>query len=206
MTAVRNRAARQYVRKLMKNLPCEGQQKWRITAEVTAMLSEYIDDYPDADQEALQANFGTPEELIQELFLEPRKEPIEPKRCNKWGWIFCIVAMCIAIGFGARCIWLQHQWSVLTEDSLTDGGAEIESNALDTWDDWNRLPPEERNGAKYDLNYVMGLDGEVVHAADENGNKVEVNRWGKPLQKDYPVSEWYLEVEKHFNDAEKRSK
>ena len=52
-----------YYRQVSTWLPCGGQLKNHLMANITATVDSYVAEHPDADFAALQAHFGTPQQI-----------------------------------------------------------------------------------------------------------------------------------------------
>ena len=61
MEKLNNQAARRYLRRVRRLLPCSRTVKDRITAPLRQSLLEYLAEKPDASPEALWTRFGPPE-------------------------------------------------------------------------------------------------------------------------------------------------
>ena len=61
MEKLNNQAARRYLRRVRRLLPCSRTVKDRITAPLRQSLLEYLAEKPDASPEALRTRFGPPE-------------------------------------------------------------------------------------------------------------------------------------------------
>ena len=54
---------KQYYRQIKDWLPCGGSLRRRLMGNITATVEGYIADHPQADFAALQAHFGTPQQI-----------------------------------------------------------------------------------------------------------------------------------------------
>lgn len=61
MDKLTNPAARRYLRQVRRLLPCAGKLKDEITAPLVQSVSDFLEEAPQADAEALRTRFGAPE-------------------------------------------------------------------------------------------------------------------------------------------------
>lgn len=54
---------KQYYRQIKRWLPCGGSLKKQLMANITATIEAYLAENPEADFSALQAHFGTPQQI-----------------------------------------------------------------------------------------------------------------------------------------------
>lgn len=54
---------KQYYRQIKRWLPCGGSLKKQLMANITATVEAYLAENPEADFPALQAHFGTPQQI-----------------------------------------------------------------------------------------------------------------------------------------------
>lgn len=59
---INNRAARRYLRQVRSLLP-SGRVKRQLMEQISACVYSYLEQEPDADDAALQARFGAPEDI-----------------------------------------------------------------------------------------------------------------------------------------------
>lgn len=75
----------QYYRAIRRCLPCSGKQKQQIMDRIRQSVSSYMDEDPLADFSAVQAHFGTPEQIahtyIAEMEIPDIAKNFERKKC-----------------------------------------------------------------------------------------------------------------------------
>jgi len=57
------RDAKKYLRRVNTWLPCTGRLKKQIKEEILTALNRFMEDHPDADYQAIVAQFGTPQQI-----------------------------------------------------------------------------------------------------------------------------------------------
>lgn len=57
------RDAKKYLRRVNTWLPCTGRLKKQIKEEILTALNRFLEDHPDADYQAIVAQFGTPQQI-----------------------------------------------------------------------------------------------------------------------------------------------
>lgn len=58
-----NPALKRYIRSIHKTLPCSGKMKRAIVSQIRKSIEDYLLQNPAADLEAVQAHFGTPQQI-----------------------------------------------------------------------------------------------------------------------------------------------
>ncbi|MCD8189307.1 MAG: periplasmic heavy metal sensor [Clostridiales bacterium] len=74
-----NEAATQYRRAVRKHLRCGRAAKQRLEEHLTGLLNAFLEENPTPDRAALEAAFGTPEELAATLM-----EELTPEERGQW--------------------------------------------------------------------------------------------------------------------------
>jgi hypothetical protein len=74
-----NPALKRYIRDIRKTLPCSGKMKRDIVSQIRKSIEDYLLQNPAADLEAVQAHFGTPQQIAvncldgQDAFVQLKK-------------------------------------------------------------------------------------------------------------------------------------
>ena len=74
-----NPALKRYIRSIRKTLPCSGKMRRTIVSQIRKSIEDYLLQNPAADLEAVQAHFGTPQQIAvncvdgQDAFVQLKK-------------------------------------------------------------------------------------------------------------------------------------
>lgn len=72
-------ALKRYIRNIRKTIPCSGKMKRDIVSQISKSIDDYLLQNPAADLEAVQAHFGTPQQIAvncldgQDAFVQLKK-------------------------------------------------------------------------------------------------------------------------------------
>ena len=95
------RDAKKYLRLVNTWLPCTGRLKKQIKEEILTALNRFLEDHPDADYQAIVAQFGTPQQIAASYVDEmDTPELLNQLRINKK-----IVAIVSAAAVAALLMW-----------------------------------------------------------------------------------------------------
>lgn len=89
-----------YYRQIADCLPCSGKPKAQLMDRITATVDCYLQEHPEADFSAVQAHFGTPEQIASSFVDEMEGEDLlKALRLRKkvLRILLCCVAAVIAI-------------------------------------------------------------------------------------------------------------
>ncbi len=118
MTNCDSAALRRYYRSIRDWLPCNGQQKRRILAEIRSSVASYLENHPEADFSQLEAHFGTPQQIasgyVEDLNTE---ETLRALRIRKK--VFTVIAAGV---LAALLIWGGAVAWAMIADSKTNSG------------------------------------------------------------------------------------
>ncbi|MGN1014305.1 MAG: hypothetical protein ACI4PM_02985 [Butyricicoccus sp.] len=189
--------ARRYIRSVLRTAPCSFHQKRCLRSKLRSILQQYNEENPDSTYEDLEQAFGPAEEFAKELLpansFQQTQKFYHRRKCLKYACIS--VVFCCIFGLGAKTLYWENLFRTEKEDALSSYATieerEIEINSKA---DIDNMPPSiEKYQYKYSLSYEL-VGSEVVKAEDEDLNPVSVDKYGKPLDQDYPVSDFYEEL------------
>lgn len=115
---------KQYYRSIEKKLPA-GSHKKRFMQELKASVGDWLEQNPNADLNAVQARFGTPERIAADYAGEMDTQEII-KKCKLRKWIISIVAGATAL---ALAFWLTALIAAYI-DSAKDVNGYIETSPI----------------------------------------------------------------------------
>ncbi|MDO5548601.1 MAG: DUF6120 family protein [Eubacteriales bacterium] len=184
-----NRPTKKYFQESKAFLDCVFSQRWQKTKLLRKTLQDYLWEHPNPTAEELRDAFGTPEELANTIFSRSYTKKLSHKRM--WRLCFVLLTFCCIAAIG-RCLFLQYQWNNKKNES--DYGVAVETYSYDTKRDVERFPQDVQNSIKYDLEYTYTPDDAIRNAYDSDGNQIDVDSSGKPLDPNYPFSEEYREL------------
>ncbi|MGM9630796.1 hypothetical protein [Butyricicoccus sp.] len=132
----------------------------------------FLDDCPDASYEDFLEAFGSPADMAAEMLRDvPEQEIAGVQRYRKLFLRALIVCMAaVTIGASSTAVFLYWQ--------RENNPHEITTMVYEDKDD---MPEYMKNMDKYGLDYQLDKDGNVIEAYDNEGNIVEVDSDGKPL-------------------------
>lgn len=141
------------------------------------MIGVFLDDCPDATYEDFLEAFGSPKEMAAEMLRDvPEQEIAGVRQCRELFWRTLIVSMA-AVTIAACSTAVFFYWQ-----------RENNPHEITTVVYEEDMPEYMKNMDQYGLNYRLDENGNVIEAYDNEGNIVEVNEKGVPLDKEkYPV-------------------
>ena len=89
-------ALKRYYRSISKTLPCPRKMKMQIVAHIKDSVSEYLAQNPDADFEAVQNHFGTPEQIASSC-VDTQDAPVLLRKMSVKKKVIAIVAGAVAV-------------------------------------------------------------------------------------------------------------
>ena len=122
MTNCDSAALRRYYRSIRDWLPCKGQQKRRILAEIRSSVASYLENHPEADFSQLEAHFGTPQQIasgyVEDLNTEETLRALRIRRK-----VFTVIAAGV---LAALLIWGGAVAWAIIDENISDNGYLIE--------------------------------------------------------------------------------
>ena len=58
---------KQYIRSIRRELPCSGKKKRQFISQIRCSIMDFLQENPEADLEAVQAHFGTKQEIVEDF-------------------------------------------------------------------------------------------------------------------------------------------
>ncbi len=121
----------QYYRAIRRCLPCSCKQKQQIMDRIRQSISSYMEEIPLADFSAVQAHFGTPQQIAHAYIEEMRTEEIAEK-FNRKKSIATIVSVAVGLSFLMWGIALVLAYI----DSHNSAGGYIVTTPVNVIDEW----------------------------------------------------------------------
>ena len=166
----KNTAARKYLKQTGRKLTCGMRQNHRLMSDLKRTIGIFLDDCPDASYEDFLEAFGSPAEMAAEMLRDvPEQEIAGVQRNRKWIRIAltaCLAA--VAVGAcGTVAYFIRYPYT-----------AEITTVI---YEDEDHIPEYWKYAEKYGLSYEMDEEGNIISATDRDGNTVEIEQNGIPL-------------------------
>ena len=115
-------ALKQYMRSLTRELPCSGKMKKQLASQIRCSIMEYLQEQPEADLAAIQAHFGTGQEIAAS-FVDYEDSSVLLKKMSIKKKVLTIVAGVMAL---VLLSWgTVVTWSVIETKKVTDGHVEV---------------------------------------------------------------------------------
>lgn len=108
---------KQYYRAVASWLPCGGRLKKQLMGNITATVDNYLADHPEADFAALQAHFGTPQQIAAAFVDEMGTEELLIK-LHMRNRIIRIVLLCVGALIAIWALAVLSLWFVGLLDTL----------------------------------------------------------------------------------------
>lgn len=89
-------ALKQYMRSLTRELPCSGKMKKQLASQIRCSIMEYLQEQPEADLAAIQAHFGTGQEIAAS-FVDYEDSSVLLKKMSIKKKVLTIVAGVMAV-------------------------------------------------------------------------------------------------------------
>lgn len=100
-------ALKQYMRSLTRELPCSGKMKKQLASQIRCSIMDYLQENPEADISAIQAHFGTGQEIAAS-FVDYEDSSVLLKKMGIKKKMLAIVAGAMALvvlSWGAAVAW-----------------------------------------------------------------------------------------------------
>ncbi len=129
-----NEAALQYRRAVRKHLRCGRSARRRLEEQLTGLLNAFLEENPVPDRAALEAAFGSPEELAATLM-----EELTPQERGQWKRqrlavrVVCVVLAALLAVFSVYTFFCKEQPVQITtyEFSYITGGTDSSASPAD---------------------------------------------------------------------------
>lgn len=122
MTNLDYTAMRSYFRNIRSFLTCPRKQKKQIIRELKANIAAFLVENPQANFEAIQSHFGTPQQIAT-AYLGALTDAELLHKVQTRKKVITIIASVMAV---ILVIWLAVVgWAIVNEQKNTNGGAEI---------------------------------------------------------------------------------
>ena len=124
-----NDQLKKYYRGIRRCLPCPGKLKRQIMDRITQAVSAYLEENPEADFEAVQQHFGTPQQIAAD-YIEEMTTPEILKKFKVKRTVIGIVCGAVALALVMWGIVLISAWvdAQKSFDGFYDVGTVIESD------------------------------------------------------------------------------
>lgn len=129
-----NEAALQYRRAVRKHLRCGRAAKRRLEGKLVGLLDTFLEDDPAPDRAALEAAFGTPEELAATLMEElAPEERLQWRRRRLAVRVVCVALAALLAVFSVYTFFFKERPVQITtyEFSYITGGADSSTSPAD---------------------------------------------------------------------------
>lgn len=124
------RDAKKYIRQVGIWLPCTGKLRKQIKEEILTALNGFLEDHPDADYQAIVAQFGTPQQVAVG-YVEAMDTPelLNQLRIKKRTVTIAAVAAVVALSMWAGVVTAAYI------DHVDDMNGEI-TTSIDVYEEW----------------------------------------------------------------------
>ena len=98
---------KQYIRSIRRELPCSGKKKRQFISQIRCSIMVFLQENPEADLEAVQAHFGTKQEIVEDFVRNEDASDLLRKMSIKKKVLAIIagVMILITVTWGAVVIW-----------------------------------------------------------------------------------------------------
>ena len=98
---------KEYIRSIRRELPCSGKKKRQFISQIRCSIMDFLQENPEADLEAVQAHFGTKQEIVEDFVRNEDASNLLRKMSIKKKVLAIIagVMIFITVTWGAVVIW-----------------------------------------------------------------------------------------------------
>ena len=98
---------KQYIRSIRRELPCSGKKKRQFISQIRCSITDFLQENPEADLEAVQAHFGTKQEIVEDFVRNEDASDLLRKMSIKKKVLAIIagVMILITVTWGAVVTW-----------------------------------------------------------------------------------------------------
>lgn len=163
-----------YIQDVETLLNLTNDQKEQKNQDLMNIVQMYLNDNEQATYEQIAEALGSPEHMAAELMYDITEVEKYQARENQKKVYTAVAAVCLAVAIGACAAVAYFIQNPYTEEITTI-----------IYEDEADMPEYWENAEKYGLDYELDQNENVIGATDGNGNSVEVDRNGVPLDPEY---------------------
>ena len=113
---------KQYIRSIRRELPCSGKKKRQFISQIRCSIMDFLQENPEADLEAVQAHFGTKQEIVEDFVRNEDASDLLRKMSIKKKVLAIIAGVMIIILAIWACVvaWSMYKAQMSTDRIITD--------------------------------------------------------------------------------------